>query len=215
MEKCLSVYISSLPSSFLCQSPHQHRCRNWQSCEHFETSLHITKWCKGQSCSMSIRMVCCTLLFFCSHVQIFFIKRRAAKWNSLWKTLFKQPVMFGLVGCVLWLNSCDHPLCLTYWRSLIPAVAVLTVGLVCCTAIHPWRKGNHTAKDEPIDELQGYCNSTRDDGATKIGFRILGGAVIDSSSPPPPKLTCLIVTSTTREMVTSMRWAAHLKSGCV
>lgn len=134
---------------------------------------------------MSMRMVCCTLLFFCSHVQIFFIKRRAAKWNSLWKTLFKQPVMFGLVGCVLWLNSCDHPLCLTYWRSLIPAVAVLTVGLVCCTAIHPWRKGNHTAKDEPIDELQGYCNSTRDDGATKIGFRILGGAVIDSSSPPP------------------------------
>lgn len=99
--------------------------------------------------------LCCTLLLLAS-THIFhenLIKSRVC--NSKRKLSLKTHLQTVCdVQCrVLWLNSCN-----LYWRSLIPAGPALSAGLPCCfhrKEVHcrPSMKGNHTAKDEAIDEL--------------------------------------------------------------
>lgn len=140
---------------------------------------------KGQSCSMPIRLACCTLL--CSSVQIFFIKvpSKAEPQKEILSEKKPLQTVCDVQSC--WLcalieqlrPSVVSDILEIFWSPLLPR---FTVVLACCTTIHPSiKKGQPLCKkEEAIDEL--YCYSTRDDRATKIGFHILGGETIDSST---------------------------------
>lgn len=71
----------------------------------------------------------------------------------------------------------------------------------------PSHKGQLTRRSQSTSSGC-YCNTARDDGATKIGFHIQAEQLLTAATT----CACLIVTSTEREMVTSMLWLAHLSS---
>lgn len=146
MEKCLSVYISSLstppPPPLLLPEPSSTLRRELTGLQTSETlqkpDLDVNKWCKGQKCRMPMRLVahfflCCerTNMFHegvlksgaaCNSKRNFSLKKLPS--NALWCS--------GFVGDALWLNSFDLSSCQTYWRSLIPAGLMLTAELPCC-----------------------------------------------------------------------------------
>lgn len=104
-----------------------------------------------------------------------------------------------------------------YWRSLIPpkpGVSCFQLVSPCCLATEgkrapaiPSHKGQLTRRSQSTSSGC-YCNTARDDGATKIGFHIQAEQLLTAATT----CACLIVTSTEREMVTSMHWLAHLSS---
>lgn len=141
------------------------------------------------------RELCCTLLLFA---------RTHFSWESHQKQSVEQQkeILSRIahlqtvcdVQChVLWLNSCDLFPCAT--------LTVLEIFDPCqpCTfsqvtfllpSVH---EGHHTAKIE-VDKLLPYCDFTRDNGDTKIGFHIQVEPLLIISP------SCLIVTSTIFEM---------------